>query len=179
MTLMSLRRLRFLVLPCAAVALTGCAWLQPVAHFAANAFSYHPSGVRPLDTKLTPVGPTTLQDRLYAEAVTALEKREYGQALEILQVAREAKQNDARVLNALGVLYDKLGRFDVSGHFYDLAEKADPGSRVVAINRRYSQLLQLGLAGPSATVTTVRDRPAAPEPQTAQVIDQHPKGGPT
>ena len=47
-----------------------------------------------------------------------------------------------RVLTALAVTYDHLGRFDLSSRYYDQAEKADPGSVVVAQDRRTSLILQ-------------------------------------
>lgn len=179
MTTMAHRPFRYLLLAGVGLAVTGCAWLRPIEHFAANVFPHQPA-IRPVETKLSAVAPTALPDRLYAEAVAALERRDYGQALEILQVANTAGHNDARILNALGVVYDKLGRFDVSGHYYDLAEKADPGSRVVAINRRYSQMLRLGLAAPSGAVTALRDHPATPIPQTARAGDRPTnQGGPS
>jgi hypothetical protein len=52
------------------------------------------------------------------------------------------RPNDPRVLNGLGVAYDWLGRFDLSTRYYDLANAADPGSKIVALNRRYSLMLQ-------------------------------------
>lgn len=80
--------------------------------------------------------------RLYQAAVGAIEERDYGRSLELLQLARERAPNDARVLNALGVTYDKLGRFDLSARYYAEAAKAAPDSPVVAANMAYSQLIQ-------------------------------------
>jgi Flp pilus assembly protein TadD len=88
------------------------------------------------------VGPYAAEDRLYADAVSAIDKRSYGEALDLLQVARESRPTDPRVLTAMGVVYDKLGRFDLSDRYYDQAEQADPGSRVVAMDRRYSMMLR-------------------------------------
>ena len=42
----------------------------------------------------------------------------------------------------MAVVYDKLGRFDLSDRYYDKAEQADPGSRIVAMDRRYSMMLR-------------------------------------
>jgi len=99
--------------------------------------------VRPLvPTSLGQMGPYAAEDRLYADAVRAIDKRDYGQAIDLLQVARENRPGDPRVLTAMGVVYDKLGRFDLSDRYYDQAEKADPGSRIVALDRRYSMLLR-------------------------------------
>ena len=82
------------------------------------------------------------EDHLYADAVQAIDKRNYGEALGLLQVARESKPNDVRVITAMGVVYDKLGRFDLSGRYYGQAEKLDPGSTIIAQDERYSEFLQ-------------------------------------
>ena len=82
------------------------------------------------------------EDRLYADAVKAIDARDYGEAISLLQVARESRPGDPRVLTAMGVVYDKLGRFDLSDRYYTLAEKADPGSKIVALDRRYSMFLR-------------------------------------
>jgi Flp pilus assembly protein TadD len=116
----------------------------------------------------------TVVDRLYAQAVRAIDRREYDTALDILQLANGSRNEDARVLNALGVIYDKLGRFDLSTRYYDLAEKADPGSKVVAINRRYSLVLQQ--AGPRPGASDVMM--AANLPRTASVAIAAPTTAP-
>jgi Flp pilus assembly protein TadD len=97
---------------------------------------------RPIPADIGQVGPYAAEDRLYADAVSAIDKRSYGQALDLLQVARDSRPTDPRVLTAMAVVYDKLGRFDLSGRYYDQAEQADPGSRVVALDRRYSMMLR-------------------------------------
>jgi hypothetical protein len=102
-------------------------------------------------------------------------------------MAKDVRPDDPRVLSAMGVVYDKLGRFDLSGRYYDAAEKADPGSKVVAIDRRYSEYLQQAMAserpvqtvvlaqGPAVTrQANVIMLPAAP--QMAQAAN--PLGGP-
>lgn len=123
-----------------AISLSGCAhvpkflsWLRPHPRYAQ---------IKPIPLDLPTSDPMAAEDRLYARAVSAIEERDYGTALDVLQLAKDAKPDDPRVLTAMGVVYDKLGRFDLSSRYYDLAEKADPGSKVVAINRRYSQFLQ-------------------------------------
>ncbi len=118
-----------------AVGLSGCFLLPKPAHHWAKVTPV------PLD-KSAVVSPTTHEDQLYSRAVEAIEQRDYGLALDILQTARDARPDDPRVLTAMGVVYDKLGRFDLSGRYYDLADKADPGSKIVAIDRRYSAFLQ-------------------------------------
>src|SRR3954463_1808710 len=54
----------------------------------------------------------------YSNAVTAIDARHYAVALEYLQAARAQKPADVRVLTAFGVVYDKLGRFDLSARYY-------------------------------------------------------------
>lgn len=81
-------------------------------------------------------------DRLYRSAVVAIEDRDYGLALERLQQARERSPQDVRVLNALAVTYDKLGRFDLSARFYAEASAVAPESPVLTANLAYSHLMQ-------------------------------------
>ena len=141
-------------------------------------FLHHAAKAAPTAANLTPPAPYALEDRLYAHAVTALEQRDYGLALDVLQMARESRPDDPRVLTAMGVVYDKLGRYDLSARYYDLAEKADPGSKVVAADRAYSLRLQHGLGGGDGadgvlvmSRYNVRDTAlslAGPEPITAQ-----------
>jgi Flp pilus assembly protein TadD len=79
---------------------------------------------------------------LYQEAVKAITQRDYGLALEFLQAARARNPHDVRVLNAFGVVYDKLGRFDLSAGYYRQAQAVEPDSKIVAQNFAYSRLLQ-------------------------------------
>ena len=97
--------------------------------------------------KITPISTPIAQsdredDGLYADAVRAINARDYATALDHLQSARQRDANDIRVLNAFGVVYDKLGRFDVSAHYYALAAAIDPSSAIVTQNLAYSTLLQ-------------------------------------
>jgi Flp pilus assembly protein TadD len=111
---------------------------------------------------MKPVGVPAASDRLYADAVEAIDKRNYGEAIDLLQVAREAHPGDARVLTAMGVVYDKLGRFDLSDRYYAQADKADPGSRIVALDRRYSMILRgAGKASPGDVAVARATAPAA------------------
>ncbi len=154
-------RLRIVLIAGAGLALTGCAWLRPMQHLAANLFP-HMVKITPVSAHLDPVAPNALDDRLYAQAVRALEARDYAAALEALQLAHATRADDPRVLNAMAVVYDKLGRFELSQRYYDLAEKADPGSRIVAANRRYSLLLRQGGLVASAGVTSVSSLQSIP-----------------
>lgn len=90
---------------------------------------------------LVPPDPSAVVDRLYARAADAIRVRDYALALEVLQVAAVRAPKDARVLNAQGVIYDKLGRFDLSARYYARALAADPGSSIVAHNMAYSARL--------------------------------------
>ena len=74
--------------------------------------------------------------------VRAITDRDYGRALDYLQAARDLQANDVRVLNAFGVVYDMLGRFDLSARYYAQALAADPQSAIVLKNVAYSHVLQ-------------------------------------
>jgi len=78
----------------------------------------------------------------YAAAVAAIDRRDYGLALDLLQTANARKGGDVRVLNAFGVVYDKLGRFDLSSRYYARARTIDANSPIVASNQAYSAILQ-------------------------------------
>jgi hypothetical protein len=78
----------------------------------------------------------------YQGAATAIDARDYALALDFLQTARQKQPGDIRVLNAFGVVYDKLGRFDLSARYYAQAKAIDPDSPVVQKNIAYSQVLQ-------------------------------------
>lgn len=126
--------------------------------------------IKPMVTRadMKPVGVQAASDRLYADAVQAIDKRNYGEAIDLLQVAREAHPGDARVLTAMGVVYDKLGRFDLSDRYYAQADKADPGSRIVALDRRYSMVLRsAGKAPPGGVAVAVAQAAPAVSGATA------------
>src|SRR3569833_1113655 len=98
----------------------------------------------------------------YENAVTAINDRRYGLALEYLQAARNQKPDDVRVLTAFGVVYDKLGRFDLSARYYAQAASLDPKSRIVAADMDYSRKLQgissSGLAAVAANAEPNHDQ---------------------
>jgi hypothetical protein len=131
-----------------AFGLSGCFLLPKPAHHWAKVTPI------PIDKSAVP-SPYAREDEMYARAVLAIEQRDYGLALDVLEMAKDVRPDDPRVLSAMGVVYDKLGRFDLSGRYYDLAEKADPGSKVVAIDRRYSQYLQQAMASERPVQTVV------------------------
>jgi tetratricopeptide (TPR) repeat protein len=90
----------------------------------------------------TPSAPVSKIDLYYGGAVRAIETRDYAQALDYLQAARAMAPEDVRVINAFGVVYDKLGRFDLSARYYAQAKTLDPTSKVVDNNLAYSERLQ-------------------------------------
>jgi len=130
---MTRQRLPLLFATVLALGVGGCQHFPWATHWAK---------VTPVPANIPQRSPAAAEDALYARAVSAIDQRDYGLALDVLQLARERRANDPRVLTAMGVVYDKLGRFDLSHRYYDLAEAADPGSKVVAIDRAYSVVLQ-------------------------------------
>jgi tetratricopeptide (TPR) repeat protein len=136
------------------------------------------AGRTPLDVRiravpnpdLAPPDPAAIVNRLYARAADAIRARDYALALDLLQVAAARAPGDVRVLNAQGVVYDELGRFDLSGRYYARALQADPNSAIVANNIAYSARLQ-GLKASSPTLQA-----AAPPPVSAPAPAPVPSG---
>jgi len=127
----------------AAMLLSGCSSMHMPNYLAWLTPNRAELEVRPLESpsEAAEVSPA---DRLYKSAVDAIDARDYGLALERLQMARDRAPDDVRVLNAMAVTYDKVGRFDLSARFYAEAEAVSPGSQVVEANLAYSHLLQRG-----------------------------------
>lgn len=123
-------------------------------------------GARPvkLTAVRTPSAPTSKIDLYYAGAVRAIEARDYAQALDYLQTARAIAQDDVRVINAFGVVYDKLGRFDLSRRYYAQAKALDPASKVVDNNLAYSERLQ-GLSREPLAFASAAEAEAKLRPQ--------------
>lgn len=109
----------------------------------------------------------TREDGYYGSATSAIARRDYAGALEMLQSARAYKPDDVRVLNAFAVVYDKLGRFDVSARYYEQAERLDPGSQILARNMAYSASLQSRIAAPAYALA--QSAPAAAAPAAASI----------
>jgi LytR cell envelope-related transcriptional attenuator len=111
----------------------------------------------------------------YESAVTAIDGRHYALALDYLQAARALNPGDVRVENAFGVVYDKLGRFDLSTRYYAKAKVLDPKSAIVAENLAYSRKLQ-GLAEGDAPAladgAVPSSQPALDAAQTASLSPQ-------
>lgn len=142
-----------------ALGVNGCASTPPPAKLVE---------VRPVHTAAP--SPGAAATNFYQAAVSAIERRDYARALDLLQAARDGAPQDARVLNAFAVVYDKLGRFDLSNRYYAQAQAADPGSAIVAENRAYSDVLQ-GRSPPPALASQTAVAPGAQpaRPAAAQV----------
>ena len=97
----------------------------------------------------------------YENAVAAINARRYALALDYLQAARTQKPDDVRVLTAFGVIYDKLGRFDLSTRYYAQAAALDPRSMIIAQDVDYSRRLQ-NLISPQSTPMVAEAVPSAP-----------------
>jgi tetratricopeptide (TPR) repeat protein len=127
-----------------------------------------PVEIRPVETPSA--DGTAADDDAYRSATTAIDNRDYAVALEHLQAARKRQPRDVRVLNAFGVIYDKLGRFDLSARYYAQAGAIDPRSTIVLGNIAYSRALQ-GLANHEPTTNALADaiplRPDAAPPEPA------------
>lgn len=125
-------------------ATSGCAAIHrrlSFLHFGHHAPQFQPlPGV--VKTAQAQTSADTAVDGYYDEAAKAIERKDYASALDLLQAARLHKANDVRVLNAFGVVYDKLGRFDLSTRYYSQARALDPGSAIIANNMAYSLAMQ-------------------------------------
>jgi hypothetical protein len=123
--------------------------------------------------------PTAFQTRepgahspYYQSAVRAIGVRDYALALDLLQAARSQTPQDPAVINAFGVVYDKLGRFDLSTRYYTQAAALDPDSPIVRQNLAYSAMLQDRSAPPlpgAAPTTQLAAADPAPTPTIAAV----------
>lgn len=116
---------------------------------------------------------------LYGSATAAINRGDYALALDLLQAARDRGGPDARILNAFAVVYDKLGRFDLSQRYYAQAVALDPTSKIVAQNLAYSNLLQggsapLGLAAAAPSPALAPSAPIASARQAAPMTPQAP-----
>jgi hypothetical protein len=129
---------------------------------------HHPTTtITPVSTPVASEG--RADDGYYAGAVRAVNARDYATALDALEMARQQDGDDIRVLNAFGVVYDKLGRFDVSAHFYALAAAIDPASRIVQQNVAYSALLQGKAGGESGPALASAAPKAAPVARLVEI----------
>jgi Flp pilus assembly protein TadD len=135
-------------------------------------FGFH----RPRFVAIRPIAPApsaepkqAMRSAYYQSAVRAIDQRDYALALDLLQAARARDPQDAAVMNAFGVVYDKLGRFDLSARYYTQAAALDPDSPIVRQNLAYSERLQ-GKWAPASPATALAvavpapSQPAAPSP---------------
>ena len=159
---MNLPPLRRLIVPLLLTSgLTGCISLPGRHHWAA---------IRPVTPAPSGDHQMSQADTYYLNASSAIYRRDYALALDLLQIARMKKPGDVRVMNAFGVVYDKLGRFDLSARYYGEAAALDPNSTVVRNNLAYSQRLQgkasdvAALASAAPVSILQSPRPAAPAP---------------
>lgn len=101
---------------------------------------------RSAELRITPVGldavATATPDRQFEVAKYHLSRNNEALAIEILRRIKRDRPNDVRVLNALGVAYDRMGRFDTSRGYYEAALGADPTADYVTHNLAYSLDLQ-------------------------------------
>lgn len=112
----------------------------------------------------------TAADGYYADAAAAIGRRDYGRALDLLQLARLRAPGDVRILNAFGVVYDKLGRFDLSARYYAQALAIDPRSEVVEANIAYSRTLQHVRTSGVEPAPAFASREAEPTPAPQPVV---------
>jgi len=130
------------LLAVASLSLSGCASVPKFWSLLTGRTQTARLEVRPVKLDVALTSTTTPADRLFSRASKAIESRDYAEALDLLQAAKQEAPGDVRVLNAMAVVYDKLGRFDLSDRYYQLALGVDPQSPVVLANIRYSERLQ-------------------------------------
>jgi tetratricopeptide (TPR) repeat protein len=165
---------RFLLTACCCAllpVLAGCSvWGRLTGHGQASDWASSDVRIRAApNPDLAPPDPAAVVNRLYVRAADAIRARDYALALDLLQVAAARAPGDVRVLNAQGVVYDELGRFDLSGRYYARALQADPNSAIVAHNMAYSARLK-GLRAGSPTLQA-----AAPVPRPSPVPAEAPE----
>lgn len=139
----------------------GCAACAPLF---ADSKGQHAAGPRAVQTESASAA------SYYDMAVASINSRHYALALEYLQAARTQRVDDVRVLTAFGVVYDKLGRFDLSARYYSQAAAVDPQSKIVAADVDYSRRLQgLAVADSAPVVATAAPGlPQIPRPVIAE-----------
>jgi hypothetical protein len=109
--------------------------------------------------------PSAKVDVLYAQGREALIAGDLASALELFHGARRAGPEDVRVLNGLAVIYDRLGRFDLSANYYDRARDLDPGSPVLQANLALSNDMRARQAQPTSRQVAQRAAEMVPATQ--------------
>jgi hypothetical protein len=134
-----------------------------------SACAIAPLKVRPVNTSsLESQAPSSKVDLLYAQGREALVAGDLAAALELFHGARRSGPDDVRVLNGLAVIYDRLGRYDLSANYYDRARELDPNSAVLQANLALSNQMRALHGLPSQTPSTyseVREQVASQEDQ--------------
>jgi tetratricopeptide (TPR) repeat protein len=128
--------------------LASCASLpERLAWLPRHLLPHHPPALKviPVETQLASTVPA--DEGFYQDAKEAIVARDYVSALDLLEAAKDRKPDDVRVLNAFGVVYDSLGKYDVAVRYYAEAKKLDPTSPIIAQNEAYSAMLQKAQAG--------------------------------
>jgi hypothetical protein len=155
-------RLGLALIAAAALVGPGCTSIFHRPHFA---------HVRPFNTPFASQPREAARSAYYQSAVRAIDRRDYALALDLLQAARAQSPNDPAVINAFGVVYDKLGRFDLSARYYTQAAALDPNSPIVQQNLAYSARLQGRWTAQGAATAL-----ASADPVAAALLSD---GGPT
>jgi tetratricopeptide (TPR) repeat protein len=154
---------RLLVSAAMAAGLSSCAALPHFIHWVK---------IRPISS--APSQTAHREDGYYGSAKAAIARRDYARALDLLQAARDAKPDDVRTLNAFGVVYDKLGRFDLSARYYAEAKALDPTSPILANNMAYSASLRVRATAGAPAAESVQlaslTAPTAPTPQAQTAV---------
>lgn len=94
--------------------------------------------------EIRPVGATSpvTADEAYAEAKRQLERGNIGLAIDGFRKAVRRSPESVDAMNGLAVAYDRLGRFDLSRRFYELALAAQPTNAKVRNNLAVSLRMQ-------------------------------------
>jgi Flp pilus assembly protein TadD len=85
--------------------------------------------------------PVTMPADLMADSRRKLQEGDATGALADLKALLVKQPDDVRALDAAGVAYDRLGRYDLAAHYYLAALTLEPGSSVVENNFGYSLFL--------------------------------------
>jgi hypothetical protein len=140
-----------------------------------SACSIAPLKIRPVNTSsLESQAPSSKVDLLYAQGREALVAGDLAAALELFHGARRNGPDDIRVLNGLAVIYDRLGRYDLSANYYDRAREIDPNSAVLQANLALSNQMRARHGLPSQTPSTYSEAREQAASQQAQITPQEP-----
>jgi hypothetical protein len=132
-----------------------------------------PLTITPINTQSqSSQGQGTRVDTLYARGRDALMAGDLASALELFHSARRAGPDDVRVLNGLAVIYDRLGRYDLSANYYQSAQAIDPNSTIVQTNLALSTHMRAGQHAPTQSAVleppTDQEKPSWVAPANAQ-----------